>query len=120
MKGDLSTMTLSSISSVSTIPDSSFQSGVQQRRSEFRQLAQALQSGDLGAAQSAYDTLTQNSSSKTPQSNPNNVLAQDFAALGKSVQSGDLSGGQQAFAKLQKDATSISSSGSAQAAHGTH
>jgi len=114
-------MTISSVSPVSTVPDSSYQNGVQQRQSEFQQLAQALWTGNLSNAQSAYNALTQNSSSPTSPSNSNSEVAQDWTALGQALQSGDLSSAQQAFSKLQTDAASTSSSGSAQApAQGAH
>ncbi len=66
----------------------------QKRRQDFQQLAQALQSGDLGAAQSAYSTLSKDFPNLT--SNSNSPLAQ----VGKALQSGNLSGAQTAFASI--------------------
>lgn len=66
----------------------------------IHQLAQALQSGDLGAAQSAYSNLTwRNVGSRST----NSTLDQDISALGEKLQAGDLSGAQTAFATLQQD-----------------
>jgi hypothetical protein len=106
-------MSLSPINSLSSSFADSFQN-VQQRRSAFQQLGQALQSGDLGAAQTAFSLLTQNAPSSTSQSNP---LAQDVSAIGQALQSGDLKGAQTAFAKLQQDAQS---QGPQRAHHGGH
>jgi hypothetical protein len=100
----------------------------QQRRADLQQLAQALQSGDLSAAQSAFNALTAlsqtgsstaasstastgsaSSSSSGPFRNPQ--LAQDFTAIGTALQSGDLAGAQQAFATFQQDLQNVQASG---------
>lgn len=88
----------------------------QQRRQAFQQLAQALQRGDLNAAQSAYGTLSSlrgggrrndgdaddqggtttaggTTASSSSQGNGNSP----FAQLGQALQSGDLQAAQQAF-----------------------
>jgi len=66
----------------------------QQQRQNFNKLSQALQSGDLSAAQQAFAAL----SSKSPNaSNPNSPLAK----LGRALQSGDLNAAQQAFSSLR-------------------
>jgi outer membrane protein assembly factor BamD (BamD/ComL family) len=82
----------------------------QQIKTEFQQLGQDLQSGNLTAAQSDFTTLSQNlsgasQSSATTASSAtgNNALAQAFAQLGKDLQSGNLQGAQQDFANLQQD-----------------
>jgi hypothetical protein len=75
----------------------------QQRQTDLAQLGQALQSGDLAGAQSAFDTLTalgQGGPNKNGQPFQLAERAQDFQAIGQALQSGDLAGAQSAFAKL--------------------
>ena len=110
-------MSLSPITSSSSLYADNVQS-FQQRRSAFQQLGQALQSGDLGAAQSAYNLLTQNAStSAASQTNP---LSQDFSAIGQALQSGDLKGAQSAFAKFQQDAQAQGPQGAHRGGHHHH
>jgi hypothetical protein len=68
--------------------------GWQQQRQVFQQLNQALQSGDLKSAQSAFSSLTANSSNTL---DPNSPLGK----LGQALASGDLSGAQQDFASMR-------------------
>jgi len=73
------------------------------REGDVEQLGKALQSGDLQAAQQAYDTLVAlGKNGPFGNSQPFQRLdrAQDFTAIGKALQSGDLAGAQQAFAAL--------------------
>lgn len=103
-------------------------SGFQQIRTEFQQLGQDLQSGNLQGAQRDFTNLQQNlqqissqqvgghhrhhhrtessesSSSPTQQSNP---IVQAFSALAQDLQAGNLSGAQSAFATLQNDLQQI-------------
>lgn len=65
----------------------------QQQRQNFSQLAQALRSGDLSAAQQAFSQLSANSPNA---SDPNSPLAK----LGQALQSGDVKAAQQAFSSL--------------------
>jgi outer membrane protein assembly factor BamD (BamD/ComL family) len=88
----------------------------QQIKTEFQQLGQDLQSGNLTAAQSDFTTLTQNlsganqsSASTASSATGNNALAQAFAQLGQDLQSGNLQGAQQDFANVQQDVQQISS-----------
>jgi hypothetical protein len=76
----------------------------QTRQSDLQQLGQALQSGDLGGAQTAYNNIVQLGQSgpfasgdqfSRPQ------REQDFTAIGQALQSGDLAGAQAAFSTLQ-------------------
>jgi hypothetical protein len=104
------------LSAVSGSP--SYQSRFQQIRSEFQQLGQDLQSGNLTQAQSDFATLSQNlsgtSQNSTAATTPaatttaattsNNSVAQAFAQLGQDLQSGNLQAAQQDFATLQQDA----------------
>jgi hypothetical protein len=76
----------------------------QTRQSDLQQLGQALQSGDLAGAQTAYNNIVQLGqsgpfASGDPFSRPQRE--QDFTAIGQAVQSGDLAGAQAAFSTLQ-------------------
>ena len=78
-----------------------------QIRSEFKQLGQDLQAGNLAQAQSDFTTLSQNLSSvlqnnasTTPNGNPVVTL---FAKLGQDLQSGNLAAAQQDFTNIQQD-----------------
>ena len=80
------------------------QNNVQNRKSEFQQLGQDLQAGNLTAAQKDYAALTQNAPAGT-QGNTNNANAinQAFGALGQALQSGNLTAAQQDYATVQED-----------------
>lgn len=73
----------------------------QQRRTEFQQLAQNLQSGDLGAARQVF-TLATNGPSGTAIADLQ--LSRDLRTLGEALQSGNLAGARTAYAALQQDA----------------
>lgn len=83
-----------SSTSAQTMAQSASINNWQQRRQDMQQLAQALLSGDLGAAQSAYSTLTRDFPNIA--SNPNSPLAQ----VGQALQSNSVSGAQSAFAAI--------------------
>jgi hypothetical protein len=106
-------MSVSAISSNVNVYSTTAQNRFQERRAEFQQLAQALQSGDLTGAQQAFAGLQQNRSpsaaqgQNSSQSGQNNSLAADFNTLGQALQSGDLSSAQKAFATLQKDMQTV-------------
>jgi len=90
------------------------QSKFQQIRDEFKQLAQDLQSGNLGAAQQDFTTLSQNlpgagQTSGTPAAqvsaaNGSNPLAQAFNQLGQDLQSGNLQAARQDFTTIREAA----------------
>src|SRR5262249_47387208 len=82
-----------SISSTDTTPNTTAVTNWQQRQQELKQLAAALQSGDIDAAQAAYASL--NAPSNGQGSSPR-------AQVGQAVQNGDLAGAQQAFQALSK------------------
>lgn len=89
-------------------------------RKDFRDLSQALASGDLSAAQSAFTALTQDqANAPNSPANTNSPLAQDFKAIGDALQSGDLQGAQDAFAKLKQD-FQAQQAASSQVHHGHH
>jgi hypothetical protein len=98
-----------SISSINSLTNaSSAQSTTSPYRKikqDMQALAAALQSGDLGGAQTAFATLQQDAPNLTVQSqkaNTTNPRAQALAALGTALQSGNLTQAQQAFATLQQ------------------
>jgi hypothetical protein len=94
-------MTISAISSFSASQTSNYQN----YRQAFSQLTNALQSGNLSAAQNAYDTLA-----SSPAAQGNGPFAQALQQIGQDLQSGDLGDAQQALASLQQQ----------QQAHGHH
>ncbi|HUK23561.1 MAG TPA: hypothetical protein VLV49_03195 [Terriglobales bacterium] len=67
---------------------------------EFQQLAQDLQSGNLTQAQADYSALQQNLPAGF--SSSNSPLAQELNAVGSDLQSGNLSSAQQDFAKVEQ------------------
>jgi len=93
----------------------------QQRRQDFQALKQALSSGDLSGAQSAFSALQQlvqtqsggttgaagAANSPAPgvsaTSGTSSPLASDWTALSTALTSGDLKGAQTAFSQLQSD-----------------
>jgi hypothetical protein len=75
------------------------QNANQQRRTEFQQLTQALQSGNLTNAQQAFGTLTKNA---TNSGVPSLQLTQDLTALRSALQSGDLAGARDAYSAVQQ------------------
>jgi hydrogenase maturation factor HypF (carbamoyltransferase family) len=93
---------LSTISGGSQSP----QTRAQQIQSEFQQLGQDLQSGNLAGAQTDFTTLSQHLpglSQNTTTATANNSLAQTFAQLGQDLQSGNLQASQQDFTTIQQD-----------------
>ena len=74
----------------------------QQQKSNFSQLASALKSGNLSAAQQAFKSLSANIPGS---SDPNSPMGK----LGAALQSGNVSAAQQAFATMQASATSQAS-----------
>lgn len=101
---------------------------MQQIKSEFQQLGQDLQSGNISAAQSDFATLTQldptlsstSSASSTASttsatsSQTSNPIAQAFSQLAQDLQSGNLQAAQQDYSTIQQDMQS------AMAVHGHH
>lgn len=82
-----------------------FQSRMQKVHSEFQQLGQDLQAGNLSAAQSDFAALQQmqgqSSSSSTTQSTRS--ITQDFNQLAADLKAGNLTAAQKDFTALQKD-----------------
>jgi hypothetical protein len=74
------------------------------RQSDLRQLGQALSSGDLSGAQTAFNNITtlgQTGPFKSGNPFALNNREQDFTAIGTALQSGDLGAAQQAYANLK-------------------
>jgi hypothetical protein len=103
-----SNMSISGISSSDNQYSTAVQDAATQRRQDAQALADALKSGDLAAAQSAFASLqalqsssasgqAQNGQSSGPAAQNSNLQP-----LAGALQSGDLSGAQAAFAALQK------------------
>jgi DNA-binding FadR family transcriptional regulator len=109
-------MSVSGITSTTNAYQTNTQTNItnnyKQWRTEFRQLAQALQSGDLSGAQQAFSNLQQimPNYQNTTQGQSSNTISttgattnNDFMQqLAQALQSGDLSGAQQAFSNLQQ------------------
>jgi outer membrane protein assembly factor BamD (BamD/ComL family) len=85
-----------------------WQTKAQKIQSEFQQLGQDLQAGNLTQAQSDFSSLSSNLSSPRQSSS----LTQAFSSLGSALQSGNLSSAQQAYSTVQQDVQ--------QAGHGHH
>jgi len=87
---------------------------------EFNQLSQALQSGNLSAAQQDYSQIQQDFQSQSAQGHHHHhhhgggsgssQISQLFNQLGQALQSGNLSSAQQAYATLQQDFQQLSAS----------
>ena len=93
-------MSTSSISSTTPIYQPSPQNGMQQN---FQALAQAVQAGNLSAAQQAYATLTQNMPQGAPSANgAADPFQQAISSIGGALQSGDMSGAQGSLQTLQQ------------------
>jgi hypothetical protein len=116
-------MSVSGISSSTVFNDSTqgVQSPFQQFQQDFQQLGQALQSGNLSAAQADFVTLQQLNPqpTSTAEASNNNPIAQGFTALAQDLQNGNLSAAQQQFATIQQDFQNQGAQGS-QEAHGHH
>jgi hypothetical protein len=71
----------------------------QKQRTEFQQLTQALQSGNLTNAQQAFGALTKSATSSGFQGIQ---LTQDLNRLGSALRSGDLTGARDAYSSVQQ------------------
>ncbi len=100
-------MNISAILPSSTLNQANhLQNTNQQQRTEFQQLAKALQSGNLITAQQAFGALTNSATGSGLQSVR---LSQDLKALGSAVESGDLAGARQAYSSVQQNLHSSTS-----------
>jgi outer membrane protein assembly factor BamD (BamD/ComL family) len=80
-----------------------------QTQTEFQQLAQDLQAGNLTQAQNAFAALQQNA--PVGQVSTSNPLSQAFSALGTDLKAGNLSAAQQDFANIQQDVANVQQAG---------
>jgi hypothetical protein len=87
----------------------------QQLKTEFQQLGQDLQSGNLTQAQKDYATISQNLPGLSQAQNSSNPLVQAFNQLGQDLQSGNLQAAQSDYTNVQQDAQQ-----NAAQAHGHH
>ena len=96
-------MSVSGVSSSSALSQSvqTWQAKAQKVQSEFQQLGQDLQAGNLTQAQSDFSILNQNISTPMQTSSP---VSQAINALGSALQSGNLAAAQKAYTTLQQDA----------------
>ena len=80
-----------------------WQQYISERRPEVQQLKDALQTGDIAAAQQDYNNLVALGNNVLGKDNPftRSDRALDFNAIGGALQNGDLAGAQQAFAQLE-------------------
>ena len=85
----------------------SWQEKMKQFQTSFENLDNALQSGDLTAAQQAFSTLLQGTPSNN---NPQDNIKSDFDALGKALNSGDMAAAKKAFSKLEQDMQALKTS----------
>ena len=91
------------------------QSAIGQINTEFQQLGQDLQAGNLGQAQQDFTTLSQSlTGGSQPSSAANNSsgpLTQAIKQLGQDLQAANLAAAQQAFTALQQDLQQIAQQG---------
>ncbi len=94
--------------STSAVSTSSLHQQIQQyfhtRQTDLHELGQALGTGDLAGAQTAFQAITQlGQSGPFASGDPfaNSRREQDFTNIGQALQSGNLAGAQQAFSALK-------------------
>ena len=95
-------MSVSGVSSSSSLSQTlqSWQVKAQKIQSEFQQLGQDLQAGNLTQAQSDFSSLNQNISTPMQTSS---AVSEAFGAMGNALQSGNLAAAQKAYSALQQD-----------------
>ena len=104
-----------SISSLNQYLSSPYAQNSSSTQSDLQNLGQALQSGNLTAAQSAFATLqkayqTQGSQS-TSTSGAASPVSSDLTTLANALNTGNLTSAQAAFSQLQKDQQAQSGGG---------
>jgi DNA-binding FadR family transcriptional regulator len=127
LQTDLDAPTQPAASTAPTTPDPAVsttptQNPVQQVRQDYLQLANALQSGSLTSAQSAFTALEQalqtqsgtGTASTTTATSSNDPIANDLSALGQALSSGNLTQAQSAFTQLNTDIQTAEQSGKSQ------
>src|SRR5690349_11494920 len=96
-------MSITSVSSNAAAYQPPQQNGMRQN---FQQLTQAIQSGDLSSAQTAYASLiqalpNQGANAANGAAGQNNPFQQAIQSIGSALQSGNISGAQQALQAFQ-------------------
>lgn len=106
-------MSISAISSTTTADQTDFTKRMSQGKKDFKALEDALKSGDLDAAKSAFETIKKNKPSGPPPGGgpqgggPGGSGKQgggpesDFASLESALSSGDVKAAQKAFATIK-------------------
>jgi hypothetical protein len=90
-------MTITSVASQTMSPPPSSANGPQ---ALFKQLNDAISSGDLSGAQKAFAQIQQNAPAGAA-NDPNNPLAKAMSQIGDALSSGDLSKAQSALSSMQ-------------------
>jgi len=106
----------------STTTTAPVQNPVQQVRQDYAELANALQSGNLTTAQSAFTALQQalqtqsgpSTASTTTSATSGDPIANDLSALGQALSSSNLTQAQSAFSQLQTDIRTAQQSATSQ------
>jgi hypothetical protein len=94
-------MSVSAISSSNALNQANMlQNASQQPGTQFQQLTQALQTGNLSNAQQLFSTLNSSAASSGLLSTQ---MKQDLSKLGSALQSGNLTGAQQAYSSVQQN-----------------
>lgn len=92
-----------SVNGVSPTSTNSYDSPFSDRRQKLDALRDALDSGDLQAAQSAFAALGQTPTSGAQNSSsPKTQFAGDLQAIGQALDAGDLGAAQKAFAAMRQ------------------
>ncbi len=90
------------------VPTREVSAGLKQQFQDFKALRKALKSGDVDAAQKAYDALQKDiqanakAGGKNP-FDPNTQAGKDLAAIGTALQAKDLDAAKSAFRALHQD-----------------
>ncbi|MEJ2479650.1 MAG: hypothetical protein P8Y78_05625 [Acidihalobacter sp.] len=117
-------MTISGLGTNASLYQGTQQTVAARRENNFRQLGQALQSGNLGAAQQAFASFLQTFSgaqaaANSAQANNGTGSTSPLGALTQALQSGNLGAAQQAFAALQSPQQQPQAAGAQQGAGGS-
>jgi hypothetical protein len=102
-------MNASPVSAAANPLDPSLQSDLARRHQDFNALQNALQSGNISNAQSAFAAFLQDVQATASKAGPNSLFhpgsqpSKDLDALGSALKSANLSGARTAFAALTQD-----------------
>lgn len=94
-------MTISSLGTNPNLYHNTQQTIAARRNNSFQQLGQALQAGNLGAAQQSFASFLQAVNSTQAAANGGTGSTSPLGALSQALRSGNLGAAQQAFAALQ-------------------